>query len=83
MAPPSKPSISISASEPNPSRKEGQAQKGFGIGLSAMSLIVKKEIKLNKKWSVIERLMALRGFDVADQQTIRILCEDAQSDMEQ
>jgi len=54
----------------------------LSTGLSAMSLIVKKEIRMNKKWSVIQRVMALRGFDVADQRTIRILCEDAQSNIE-
>merc|ERR1712083_549260 len=49
---------------------------GFGIGLSEMSLRAAKSVKMNKKWKVIERVMVLRGFDLFDQQTIRILIED-------
>ena len=54
----------------------------FGIGLSEISFRAAKTIKMNKKWEIIERVMALRGFDVFDQQTIRILIEDTQKNIE-
>eukprot|EP01083_Nonionella_stella_P310507 1103337_1 len=54
----------------------------IGKGLSAASLCIKQNVKLNRKWSVIEKIMALRGFDVADQRTIKILCQNAQSNVD-
>eukprot|EP01084_Bolivina_argentea_P273951 466786_1 len=65
-----------------PPKGDNKATVGFGIGLSAISLIANKKIKLNTKWIVILKIMKLRGFDVADQQTIKILCEDAQENIE-
>lgn len=82
------PKMSAAASEPVGNRltKDSEMKPstsdplpGFGSGLSMISRIANKTIKLGKKWSVIEKLMALRGFDVADQQTIRIMCEEAQN----
>merc|ERR1712228_170721 len=52
------------------------------VGLSQISLTATMAIKMNQKWKVIERVMALRGFDVSDQQTIRILIEDAQKNVD-
>merc|ERR1712176_1248230 len=53
-----------------------------GSGLSGMSFMALNAVKMNERWTVLEKLMALRGFDVEDQQTIRLLCEQAQANIE-
>eukprot|EP00483_Globobulimina_turgida_P006864 UN06876 len=80
----SKPIMSMSMSAPVPKgdKNKDVLPVGVGIGLSAMSLIIPKVIKMNLKWNVIQKVMALRGFHVSDQQTIRILCEDAQKNIQ-
>jgi len=58
------------------------ATKKESFGLSSMSFAALKVIKMNERWTVLEKIMALRGFDVDDQQTIRAMCEDAQANVD-